>query len=286
VLSAPAAASSPSALVMLRHAVRQGAWTQMQAGCVVDLRAIAACLGAATASSSVQPVRKHVRVSVLAHVHARPRVRARRYELERGLLEGSVAVADLPRLWNEKMAAYLGCTPEDDGEGVLQARPARPRRASARSTSRRVCPLLPGAGCQPPAAGAPRRATRTRRSQADALLVCPTLTPTILACACPYEDQSLTPAITWIPDASCGARLRCCAHARHDHPGWCQPLCLDGLHACGGREAALQAPAAPAATPWRPAEAGLMRACCDRSDPPEPMSCGCVAVQDCSCTSL
>jgi len=64
-----------------------------------------------------------VRTCVLAHVCVRARVRLRRYELERGLLEGSVAVADLPRLWNEKMAAYLGCTPEDDGEGVLQARP-------------------------------------------------------------------------------------------------------------------------------------------------------------------
>lgn len=45
-----------------------------------------------------------------------------RYELERGLLDGSVAVADLPRLWNERMAAYLGCTPADDAEGVLQVR--------------------------------------------------------------------------------------------------------------------------------------------------------------------
>jgi len=37
------------------------------------------------------------------------------------LLDGSVAVADLPRLWNEKMTEYLGCTPADDAEGVLQA---------------------------------------------------------------------------------------------------------------------------------------------------------------------
>ena len=47
----------------------------------------------------------------------------RRYELERGLLDGSVAVADLPRLWNERMASYLGCTPADDAEGVLQVCP-------------------------------------------------------------------------------------------------------------------------------------------------------------------
>ncbi|KAK9833280.1 hypothetical protein WJX81_002396 [Elliptochloris bilobata] len=43
-----------------------------------------------------------------------------RYELERGLVDGSVAVVDLPRLWNQKMTDYLGCTPADDGEGVLQ----------------------------------------------------------------------------------------------------------------------------------------------------------------------
>ena len=44
----------------------------------------------------------------------------RRYELEKGLMDGSVAVADLPALWNERMSAYLGCTPKDDAQGVLQ----------------------------------------------------------------------------------------------------------------------------------------------------------------------
>ena len=43
-----------------------------------------------------------------------------RYELETGLMDGSVKVADLPRLWNERMQAYLGCTPKDDAQGVLQ----------------------------------------------------------------------------------------------------------------------------------------------------------------------
>lgn len=28
---------------------------------------------------------------------------------------------DLPRIWNERMASYLGCTPKDDAQGVLQA---------------------------------------------------------------------------------------------------------------------------------------------------------------------
>ena len=28
---------------------------------------------------------------------------------------------DLPRIWNERMTSYLGCTPKDDAQGVLQA---------------------------------------------------------------------------------------------------------------------------------------------------------------------
>eukprot|EP00195_Chlamydomonas_chlamydogama_P008941 CAMPEP_0202902440 /NCGR_PEP_ID=MMETSP1392-20130828/16855_1 /ASSEMBLY_ACC=CAM_ASM_000868 /TAXON_ID=225041 /ORGANISM="Chlamydomonas chlamydogama, Strain SAG 11-48b" /LENGTH=516 /DNA_ID=CAMNT_0049589201 /DNA_START=125 /DNA_END=1675 /DNA_ORIENTATION=+ len=43
-----------------------------------------------------------------------------RYELERGLLDGSVKVEDLPRLWNEKMEKYLGAVPPTDAQGVLQ----------------------------------------------------------------------------------------------------------------------------------------------------------------------
>ncbi|KYG25576.1 carboxypeptidase M32 [Alkalihalobacillus trypoxylicola] len=43
-----------------------------------------------------------------------------RYELEKALIGGEIEVADLPRLWNEKMEEYLGITPENDGEGVLQ----------------------------------------------------------------------------------------------------------------------------------------------------------------------
>lgn len=30
------------------------------------------------------------------------------------------ALQDLPKLWNEKMAEYLGCEPASDAEGVLQ----------------------------------------------------------------------------------------------------------------------------------------------------------------------
>ncbi len=43
-----------------------------------------------------------------------------RYELERGLVDGSVAVEDIPRLWNEKMQQYLGATPPNDAKGCLQ----------------------------------------------------------------------------------------------------------------------------------------------------------------------
>lgn len=34
--------------------------------------------------------------------------RARSYELEKGLIDGSIEVDDLPKLWAEKMEQYLG----------------------------------------------------------------------------------------------------------------------------------------------------------------------------------
>ncbi len=43
-----------------------------------------------------------------------------RYELEKGLIEGSIEVKELPQAWNEKMEEYLGITPPNDAEGVLQ----------------------------------------------------------------------------------------------------------------------------------------------------------------------
>jgi carboxypeptidase Taq len=43
-----------------------------------------------------------------------------RLEIEMALLEGKVAVKDLPALWNAKMQEYLGVTPPDDARGVLQ----------------------------------------------------------------------------------------------------------------------------------------------------------------------
>ncbi len=43
-----------------------------------------------------------------------------RLELEIGMVEGSLAVKDLPGIWNAKMKEYLGVTPPDDAQGVLQ----------------------------------------------------------------------------------------------------------------------------------------------------------------------
>ncbi len=43
-----------------------------------------------------------------------------RYELERELFSGTLAVRDLPAAWNARMQGYLGITPPDDAVGVLQ----------------------------------------------------------------------------------------------------------------------------------------------------------------------
>ena len=43
-----------------------------------------------------------------------------RYELEQQLLAGDISIQEVPRLWNDKMTEYLGCTPKDDAQGVLQ----------------------------------------------------------------------------------------------------------------------------------------------------------------------
>lgn len=43
-----------------------------------------------------------------------------RYEIEKALIAGEIEVKDLPAIWNGKMEEYLGITPENDSEGVLQ----------------------------------------------------------------------------------------------------------------------------------------------------------------------
>ena len=43
-----------------------------------------------------------------------------RFEIENALLEGRVAVEDLPDVWNDGMERYLGIVPDSDANGVLQ----------------------------------------------------------------------------------------------------------------------------------------------------------------------
>lgn len=43
-----------------------------------------------------------------------------RFEIEKGIIEGKFKVKDLPKIWNAKMKEYLGITPKNDSEGVLQ----------------------------------------------------------------------------------------------------------------------------------------------------------------------
>lgn len=43
-----------------------------------------------------------------------------RFEIEMGLIDGSVKVKEIPSLWNQKMQESLGITPKDDAEGCLQ----------------------------------------------------------------------------------------------------------------------------------------------------------------------
>ncbi len=43
-----------------------------------------------------------------------------RFELERALLDGNLQAAELPGAWNEKYEQYLGVTPPDNRDGVLQ----------------------------------------------------------------------------------------------------------------------------------------------------------------------
>jgi carboxypeptidase Taq len=43
-----------------------------------------------------------------------------RYEIERDIVGGKMDVADLPRVWKERMRELLGVEVEDDANGCLQ----------------------------------------------------------------------------------------------------------------------------------------------------------------------
>ncbi|EFJ15720.1 hypothetical protein SELMODRAFT_118113 [Selaginella moellendorffii] len=44
-----------------------------------------------------------------------------RYEIEKGLFDGSLSVTEIPSVWNAKMEEYLGVTVSNDAQGCLQA---------------------------------------------------------------------------------------------------------------------------------------------------------------------
>lgn len=43
-----------------------------------------------------------------------------RFEIEKALIEGKIKVKDIPKIWGEKYQEYLGITPSNNQEGVLQ----------------------------------------------------------------------------------------------------------------------------------------------------------------------
>ncbi len=43
-----------------------------------------------------------------------------RYEIEKDLIEGKLEIKDIPKSWKQKTEEYLGITPQNDSEGVLQ----------------------------------------------------------------------------------------------------------------------------------------------------------------------
>lgn len=43
-----------------------------------------------------------------------------RYEIEKMIVEGTVDILDLPKIWNDKYEEYLGIRPENDTQGILQ----------------------------------------------------------------------------------------------------------------------------------------------------------------------
>lgn len=43
-----------------------------------------------------------------------------RYEIEKMIFDGDIDVKDLPAIWNQKYEEYLGVTPSNDTEGILQ----------------------------------------------------------------------------------------------------------------------------------------------------------------------
>jgi len=73
-----------------------------------------ACYEAANAISPDSPIRVEAD-ELTYHMHV-----LLRFEIERDLVRGDLDPAEVPAVWNEKMAEYLGIDPADDAEGCLQ----------------------------------------------------------------------------------------------------------------------------------------------------------------------
>ena len=43
-----------------------------------------------------------------------------RYEIEKMMIEEDVEIDELPAIWNKNMREYLGVSPKNDAEGILQ----------------------------------------------------------------------------------------------------------------------------------------------------------------------
>jgi len=73
-----------------------------------------ACYEAANAVTEDNPIRIEAD-ELTYHMHILVR-----FEIERDLVRGALEIPEVPAVWNDRMAAYLGVRPGDDAEGCLQ----------------------------------------------------------------------------------------------------------------------------------------------------------------------
>jgi carboxypeptidase Taq len=97
------------------HAFWQYALPVLRAACPGALESLSV-EDAYFAANAVAPSTNRVRADELTyHLHVLVR-----FELERQLIGGTLAAADVPDAWNELYARYLGVVPTSDAEGCLQ----------------------------------------------------------------------------------------------------------------------------------------------------------------------
>ena len=84
-----------------------------------ELTAAGFAIGAADVHATLTAVRPSL-IRVSADEMTYPLHIVLRFELERALIEGTLAVADLPAAWNDGMQRLLGVDVPSDADGVLQ----------------------------------------------------------------------------------------------------------------------------------------------------------------------